>query len=272
MSVLFSILNNLAGTGKTTLSVNIAAAFSLNGKKSLLIDCDPKGSATSLLTSKETSIQKGLPHLVSAETYGYSPIEECIHPAKEHKGLYCLPNGFERQEFWLHSEVDMVCLDSESCRALRRDVRDYCRKNFEVTIADCPPGLTVSVISSLAISDMAILTIDTSMEFSPEAGLNLILGVIENIRNEKNPDLKVGFLLTHVDQANATSLKVIEDVRKQFPSQVFKSVLPADEAFSEACDACETIFSQNKDSQGAEACCLISEEMITHVERLKAEG
>ncbi len=261
MSAIFCVLNNLAGTGKTTLSVNMAAAFSLKGKKSLLIDCDPKGGATSLLISKDTSLQKGLPHLVSHEAFGYNPIEECIHPAKDHNGLFCLPNGFERQEFWMHSEIDMACIDSERCRALRSDVRDYCGTNFSVTLTDCPPSLTVSVINSLVISDMAIVPIDAGVEISQGGGLNFILGLIEDIRNEKNPDLKVGFLLTHVDQANPSSLSVCENVREQFPNQVFKSVLPADDAFISAYNACETIFSHNKDSQGAEACRLISEEI-----------
>ena len=109
---------------------------------------------------------------------------------------------------------------------------------------------------------------------NPNKGMEILQAIETAARTcykseEKNPDLKVAFLLTHVDPENETSRSVIENVREQFSHQVFKSVVPVDAAFNASRDNYETIFANNKNSQGAKACRLISEEILSELNHIE---
>lgn len=243
--VIISVANNKGGTGKTTVSCNLAHAMARLNYKVLLADMDSQVNATSLILGKEVPTRT-LYDLLNPETPNI-PIEHCIH-STSYNNLSILPNI---QEF-AGLEPDLIANAPDSFLTLRDKLRDYACSKFDYTFIDNPPNMGTFVIISLYASDCVIVPNEAGSSFSME-GLVKMIRLISNVRENGNPSLRfLRLLINKVDKRTAVSKATISYIGDNFkPEQVFESSIPICTAFQKAEGARQTILRYASSSTGA---------------------
>lgn len=237
----FSIANQKGGVGKTTTAINLSAALALKGIKTLLIDLDPQGNATSGLGIEKTkngSLYRPL-HGEGAS------LEKIISTGQ--KNLSLIP-----------SEVDLAAIEVELAQSKNyllklQSCLDPIRKSgsFQAIILDCPPALGLISMNSLCAADYLIVALQC--EYLAMEGLSQILNVVDELKSAKiNPRLEIGgILMTMFDVRTRLSTQVLDEVRQHFPEKIFKTIIPRSIRLSEAPSFGKTIFDYEPTSSGA---------------------
>ncbi len=250
MARIIGVINAKGGVGKTTTSNNLAAYLAHMGKYVLLVDLDPQANASAGL---------GV-HLEDEETNLYHSLLGSHTPDKVIRktalvGLDVLPSApnlaganvelasMEEREFRLHKVLNQI------------------RTNYDYIIIDSPPSLGLLTINGLAASERLIIPVQC--EYYALEGLSQLLKAIDLVRSSINPHLKIlGVLLTMYDKRNKLSRDVVDEVQKNFPGNVFTSVIPRAVSLAEAPSYGKTILEYDKGSRGAEAYRELAEEII----------
>lgn len=215
------IANQKGGVGKTTTAINLAACLAERSKKTLLIDVDPQGNATSGLGIDKTRVERSLYTVLIEDT----PVEEVIIPSPE-PGLDILPSSMDLAG----AEVEMVPMIArekilDGAMAGIRDKYDY-------IILDSPPSLGLLTLNALAAADQVLVPIQC--EFYALEGLTQLLKTITIIKKQINPKLKISVVLTMFDSRTNLSVQVVEEVVKHFSDRVHKVVIPRNVRLGEA--------------------------------------
>lgn len=238
---IFSIANQKGGVGKTTTAINLSAALALKGIKTLLIDLDPQGNATSGLGMEKTK---------DGSLYG--PLHEDGHALKK-----IIPTG-QKHLSLIPSEVDLAAIEVELAQSKDyllklRTCLDPIRKSgsFEAIIIDCPPALGLISMNSLCAADYLIVALQC--EYLAMEGLSQILNVVDQLKEANiNPKLEIGgILMTMFDVRTRLSTQVLDEVKQHFPEKIFKSIIPRSVRLSEAPSFGKTIFDYDPTSSGA---------------------
>ncbi len=218
----FSVVNQKGGVGKTTTVVNLATAFASIKKKTLVIDFDPQGNASTGFGIFQSQRQKTIYEAI----IGDSNVRDVIMPHK-------LPN--------LHiitSTVDLSACEVELVNVEKREfllryaLRDIIH-DYDVIIIDCPPSLGLLTINSLVASDAVLIPMQC--EFFALEGLSHLLTSLDLIKENLNHHLKIsGIILTMHDRRNKLTEQVEIDVRSFLKDKVFKSSIPRNVKLSEA--------------------------------------
>jgi chromosome partitioning protein len=252
MARVISVANQKGGVGKTTTSVNLSASLAVAEQKTLLIDIDPQGNATSGL---------GIPR---EKTSGRSIYQALIDGANlsdlvletELEFLKVIPSDMDL----IGAEIELVSLPHRELR-LKESIRDV-KGGFDYLIIDCPPSLGLITVNSLTASDSVIIPLQC--EYYPMEGLSQLLKTIDLIKKNLNPELKVeGILLTMVDRRNNLSHQVTEEVRKHFPTLVFNTVIPRNVRLSECPSYGKPIILYDASSRGAESYLELAREIMS---------
>lgn len=239
-ATIFTIGNQKGGVGKTTTAVNLAVALA-EKLDVLLVDLDPQGNASSALGVDRT--QGGSLYLA---LHGDGDVFQKIVPTN-HKSLSLIP-----------SEPDLAALEIELSKKpnyllqLKKTLKPVQESGkFSVIIIDSPPSLGLISMNSLAAADYLIVPLQC--EYLAMEGLSQILSVVEELHTAGvNPDLKLGgILMTMFDVRTNLSQQVINEVKKHFPENIFKAVIPRSVRLSEAPSFGQSIFEYDAGSSGA---------------------
>ena len=220
MAKIISLVNQKGGVGKTTSSINLAAALGKEEKKTLLIDLDPQGNASTGLGLSNGDFQ----HDIYDVMVGNCKIEDAIIKTK-FKNLSIIPSTINLAgidvEFVKNMLEDNSFHQNEQLRSALKNIRDL----YDYIIIDCQPSLGISTMNALVASDSVIIPVQC--EFFALEGITLLLNSIIMVQSNMNPDLRIeGVLLTMLDGRTNIGLDVIEEVRKYFKNKVFNTIIP----------------------------------------------
>lgn len=252
-ATVISVTNQKGGVGKTTTAVNVAYYLAKNGHKTLLIDFDPQGNATSGLGFDKQNLETGTMSDVMLET---KVLQEVILETKC-KNLSIAP-----------ATPHLANTEAELSKATRRFTR---LKNaihnvtgFEYIIIDSPPSLSLLTVNGLIAARYVLLPVQA--EFYALEGLGQLLETMKLVRKNMNPTLDlVGVLPTMVDGRTTLSGQVHEEIKKHFPGKVFKTVIPRNIRLAEAPSHGVPIGMYDRFSKGARAYKSVTKELLERV-------
>ncbi len=250
MGRIICIANQKGGVGKTTSAVNLSASIALAGKKTLLVDCDYQGNASSSLGLYSLNGNNTLYNLL----LGQKDIAE-ITSATQVKNLMMIP-----------SNIDLVGAETElksqkgKERLLQRHLASV-KERFDYIILDCPPSLGLLTLNALTASNS--LLIPLQCEYFALEGITALMRTFKMIRRSYNPLLALeGVLLTMYDKRTNLSRQVESDIRKHFKDKVFRTVIPRNVRLSEAPSHNKPIMLYDIKSPGAQSYLRLAKEIL----------
>jgi chromosome partitioning protein len=244
---IFTISNQKGGVGKTTTTVNLAAALASKGLKVLVIDLDPQGNASTALGVPHQEGVKGIYEVLTEGT----PLAKVIQPSTESPNLACIPATIDLAG----AEIEIVTqIDRDKWHNLLRTSLDEYLATIEVrpdyVIIDCPPSLGLLTINAFVAAREVLIPIQC--EYYALEGLSQLLRNIDLIQKNLNPQLVLStILLTMYDSRTKLASQVVSDVREHFPSQTLAAVIPRNVRISEAPSFGRTVISHDPTSTGA---------------------
>ena len=250
MSKVFSICNQKGGVGKTTTSVNLSAALSLNNKKVLLIDMDPQGNATMGSGINKYDLDYSLADILldSSKT-----VEDIICKAEE--GFDLVPSN----QALTFAEVKL--LDVNNRELVLKKILAKIQDNYDFIIIDCPPSLNILTVNALAVSNSVI--IPTQCEYYALEGLTALLETIDKIKISVNESLEIGGILrTMYDPRNNLAQDVSEELKNHFGKDVLKTVIPRNVSLAEAPSHGSSIVNYDRASKGSMSYLALAGEIV----------
>ncbi|MBH1980857.1 ParA family protein [Candidatus Saccharibacteria bacterium] len=253
MTTVISVTNQKGGVGKTTSAVNIAYYLAKSGKKTLLVDFDPQGNATSGLgVDKETL--DGTMSEVMLET----KLLKDVIIKTDFSNLFLAPST----PHLANTEAELAQANRRFTR-LRNAIDNT--PNFDYVIIDSPPSLSLLTVNGLIAARYVLLPVQA--EFYALEGLGQLLETMKLIRKNMNPTLDlIGVLPTMVDKRTSLSTQVHEEIKKHFPGRVFKTTIPRNIRLAEAPSHGLPIGEYDKWSKGARAYKAVTKEMEERID------
>ena len=245
-----AVANQKGGVGKTTSSINLAAALARKGKKILLVDSDPQGNASSGVGINTRPLKK---HLYTAYA-GDCVIDDAIVPT-EVKNLTLLPAHIDL----VAAEFELVSRSSRE-RALK-DLLSPLITNFDYILIDCPPSLGLLTVNALTAADSVLIPMQC--EYFAMEGLAQLVNTIRSVKKSYNTSLFIeGLLLTMFDRRNKLTHQVAEEISRHFSKQLFKTVIPRNVRLSESPSHGKTVIDYDIRSTGAQAYIKLAKEFL----------
>ena len=240
----FTIANQKGGVGKTTTTVNLAAALARSGAKVLVIDLDPQGNASTALGVEHRSDTVSVYDVIIND----EPMIGVVQASPEFEGLYCLPATIHLAG----AEIELVSLVAREQR-LRTALEQYLAQSeemFHYVFIDCPPSLGLLTINAFVAAREVLIPIQC--EYYALEGLSQLLTNIQLIERHLNPRLSVStILLTMFDSRTNLANQVVQDVRDNFPRETLNTVIPRSVRISEAPSYGQSVISYDGNSPGS---------------------
>jgi len=250
MAEVIAITNQKGGVGKTTTTINLAYYLARSGKKTLLLDFDPQGNATSGLGIDKTELKKTMVEVFA----GAIPLSKILITTK-YSGLVVAPTvpQLANTEVKLHKA-------NKKFIQLKHAIAEV-EPDFDYILIDCPPSLSLLTVNALVAADYLILPVQT--EFYALEGVGQLLETITLLKKAMNPNLKLlGVLPTMADERTALTKQVLIEIQKYFKDKVFNVVIPRNVRLAEAPSHGAPIGVYDRFSKGARAYKRFTEEVI----------
>ncbi len=240
----FTVSNQKGGVGKTTTTVNLAAALARSGARVLVIDLDPQGNASTALGVEHRAETPSVYDVV----VGDSPLADVVQKSPEFEQLYCVPATIHLAG----AEIELVSLVAREQR-LRTALDAFLAAStepFHYVFIDCPPSLGLLTINAFVAAREVLIPIQC--EYYALEGLSQLLNSIQLIERHLNPQLRVStILLTMYDSRTNLANQVVQDVREHFPQQVLDTLIPRSVRISEAPSYGQSVISYDGGSPGS---------------------
>ncbi len=250
MGKIISISNQKGGVGKTTTSVSLSAALGILEKKTLLIDADPQGNATSGIGINSDDFQLSTYDLMLKKCSPKNVILKTNSP-----NLDLIPANIDL----VATEIELIELKNRE--NVLKEVLLNLEKEYDYIIIDCPPSLGLITLNALTASNSVIIPIQC--EYFALEGLGKLLNTIKGVQQVHNKNLEIeGILLTMFDSRLRLSKQVKEDVKKHFGNMVFQSIIPRNVSLGEAPSYGESIIEYNATSKGSKSYIKLAQEII----------
>lgn len=250
---IIAIANQKGGVGKTTTTINLAAALAEIGHKVLIIDLDPQGNASTGLGIGPEARELTTYDLLLEDV----PLTKLIQKTAA-KNLAIIPATVDL------SSADMELLSNKNRSFLLREaLRQKLMQKFglDYILIDCPPSLNLLTINAMVAADSVLMPLQS--EFFALEGLSQLMLTIREVRQTANPDLRLeGVVLTMFDARNNLSSMVEQDARDNLGVLVFKTLIPRNVRVSEAPSYAQSVLDYDSTSKGARAYRDLARELI----------
>ncbi|HSM36418.1 MAG TPA: AAA family ATPase [Longimicrobiales bacterium] len=251
MARIIAIANQKGGVGKTTTAINLGACLAAAERRTLVLDIDPQGNATSGLgISSEGSAPSIYEVLVDGD-----PAAEAVRSSGHLPHLHVLPSTRDL----VGAEVELVQRDRREY--VLQEALEPIRDRYDFILVDCPPSLGLLTVNTLAAADSVLIPIQC--EFYALQGLSQLLNSVRMVQRGLNPDLEIeGVLLTMYDRRLNLSKQVAEEATEYFGERVFRTTIPRNVRLAEAPSFGKPIILYDILSQGAQSYLALARELI----------
>ncbi|KXZ59974.1 Sporulation initiation inhibitor protein Soj [Microbacterium laevaniformans] len=259
----FTVSNQKGGVGKTTTTVNLAAALASLGARVLVIDLDPQGNASTAL---------GVPHSADIPSVydvliDEFPLADIVQVSPESPNLLCAPSTIHLAG----AEIELVSQVAREHR-LRTALDDFLAttsERIDIVLIDCPPSLGLLTINAFTAASELLIPIQC--EYYALEGLSQLLGSVRMIQKHLNPRLHLStILLTMYDGRTRLAQQVADEVRQHFPREVLRTVIPRSVRVSEAPSFGQTVIAYDGQSAGAVSYREAAVELVQRAQRAPA--
>ena len=242
---LFTIANQKGGVGKTTTAVNLAAALAIQGLKTLVIDLDPQGNASTALGI--TDRHSGTPSSYEV-LLGEMSLRTALRRSPHSERLFCVPSTIDLAG----AEIELVSMVAREnrLRTALAELDGPAISDFDYVFIDCPPSLGLLTINALVAAPEVLIPIQC--EYYALEGVSQLMNNIEMVKAHLNPSLDVStVILTMYDGRTKLADQVADEVRRYFGAKVLRTVIPRSVKVSEAPGYSMTIIDYDPGSRGA---------------------
>lgn len=250
MGRIIAIANQKGGVGKTTTAINLSACLAETKKKVLTIDLDPQGNTTSGLGVDKNETDNTVYELMLGEC----TVKECIQKTQIEE-LYLIASDVNLAG----AEIELLGINDKEY--ILKNAVDYIKDDYDFIIIDCPPSLNMLTVNAMTTADTVLVPIQC--EYYALEGLSQLIHTIDLVQQRLNPNLQLeGVVFTMYDARTNLSLQVVENVKNNLNTTIYKTIIPRNIRLAEAPSHGLPINLYDSKSAGAESYRLLAQEVM----------